>query len=103
MFALTETADRTAEKVFDYFDSNGCSTLTAGIEKLMRVGQTTKAERSVVYKKLCDSFFIQYTSVETMVMWVDQAQTPHYTSVETMVKRIDQEQPPLEEASGIPS
>ncbi|KAL8786076.1 MAG: hypothetical protein Q9195_008352 [Heterodermia aff. obscurata] len=76
MFAVFEIAYREEEKIHDYFDTNGSSPLTAGVEKLMKVGALTKAERLETYKKHCDSFFEHTASVDLMLQQLDEAKPP---------------------------
>ena len=76
MFAIYETSYRVEEKIHDYFDKNGRSTLTAGIEKLMRVGEQTKAERLEVYKRHFDKFFEHMAPVDVMIEQLDRAKSP---------------------------
>lgn len=76
MFATYETSYRVEEKIYDYFDRNGCSALTAGIEKLMKVGEQTKLERLEVYKRHCDKFFEHIVPVDVLVEQLDNAKSP---------------------------
>ena len=76
MFAVYEIAHREEEKIHDFFDKSGSSPLTAGVEKLMKIGALTKAERLEVYKKHCDSFFEHITTVDLMIEQLDQAKPP---------------------------
>ena len=76
MFAVYEIAYREEEKIHEYFDKSGSSPLTAGVEKLMKVGALTKAERLEVYKKHCDSFFEHMAPVDLMLEQLEQARPP---------------------------
>ena len=76
MFAVYEIAYREEEKIHDYFNKSGSSPLTAGVERLMKVGALTKAERLEVYKKHYDDFFEHMAPVDLMIEQLDQAKPP---------------------------
>ncbi|CAF9920605.1 MAG: hypothetical protein HETSPECPRED_004310 [Heterodermia speciosa] len=76
MFATYEIAYREEEKIYEYFDKSGSSPLTAGIEKTMKFGELTKAERLEVYKNHCEFFFEHNVPVDLMIEQLDEAKPP---------------------------
>ncbi|KAG7004653.1 lipoyltransferase [Physcia stellaris] len=82
MIAMYETSYRVEEKIHDYFDKNGRSALTARIEKLMKIGEQTKAERLEVHKRHCDMFFDHYQPVDELADHLDTEKSQLHDNID---------------------
>ena len=83
MFAVYETSYRVEEKIHDYFEKNGRSALSAGIEKLMKIGEQTKAERLEVHKRHCDMFFDHFEPVDALAEHLDMEKSQLHGNIDT--------------------
>lgn len=80
---MYETSYRVEEKIHDYFEKNGRSALTAGIERLLKIGEQTKAERLEVHKWYCDMFFDHFEPVDVLAEHPDMDKSQLHDNIDT--------------------